>query len=111
MTKPQTHVHPDLLKAVEMAVSKAVDRRLEGMNVIDLKECREKLESTRHALLDMQQNFEVWRKLAELRGDQSEARGAQVNQLQEELTQLRVQIALLTSALENAGISHGDTAT
>ena len=90
-------IPPGLKTAVQLAVSEA----LQGVNLLDLKECQEQLKATRHALLDMQQNFEVWRKLAEMRGDQSEQRGSQIDQLQEEVTKLQSEIALLRSALDN----------
>jgi uncharacterized coiled-coil DUF342 family protein len=107
MAKKQMDVHPDVLKAVSLAVDKAVANRLEGMNLLDLKECQEQLKATRAALIDMQQNFDVWRKLAELRGEQSEQRGAQIDELQKEVTALHVEIAMLRSALENGRVEGG----
>lgn len=100
-------IPPGLRTAVQVAVRTAVSEALEGMSIVDLKQCQEQLKATREALLDMQQNFEVWRKLAELRGDQSEQRGAQIDQLQKEVTALHAEIALLRSALENSGAGYG----
>ena len=102
----EKHVHPDLLEAVRRAVDTAVSRRLEGMNLLDLKACQEELKAARYALADMGQKFDVWRKLAEARGDQSEQRGAQIDELQKQITQMHTEIALLRSALENAGANH-----
>lgn len=88
-------------EAVERSIETAVARHLDGMSLVDLKTCQEELRATRMALVDMQQNFDVWRKLAELRGDQSEQRGAQIDDLQREVLELRTEIALLRSALDN----------
>lgn len=94
-------IPPGLRTAVQQAVKTAVAEALDGINLLDLKECQAQLKATRLALIDMQQNFDVWRKLAELRGDQSEQRGAQIDQLHTEVTQLQMEIALLRSALDN----------
>lgn len=101
MGDKQLDIPPGILKAVERAVETAVSRKLEGMSLVSLQKCQEELEAARYALADMGQKFETWRKLAELRGDQSEARGAQIDDLQQEVTKLHAEIALLRSVLEN----------
>lgn len=85
------------LKAVDLVVQ----RRLAGMNLVDLQECQEQLKATREALLDMQQNYEVWRKLAEMRGDEIARLQSQVQQLNEEQVATNTRMALLESALAN----------
>lgn len=86
---------------VERLVETAVSHRLDGLNLVDLKECQQQLKATREALLDMQQNFLVWQKLAEMRSDENERLRGQVADMNDEMIGLKTEIALLHSALEN----------
>lgn len=86
---------------VERLVDTAVSHRLDGLNLVDLKECQQQLKATREALLDMQQNFLVWQKLAEMRSDENERLRGQVADMNDEMIGLKTEIALLHSALEN----------
>jgi len=106
MAKDRLDIPPGILQAVERSVETAVARKLEGMSLADLQKCQEELKAAREAVLDMQQKFEVWRKLAELRGDENERLTAQVTQLNEAHVAMQAEIALLRSALENGGVHH-----
>lgn len=94
-------IPPGILRAVERSVETAVSRQLAGMSLADLQQCQEALKAAREAVLDMQQNFLVWQKLAEMRGDENVRLQGQVNQLNDEMVKLRTEIALLRSVLEN----------
>lgn len=96
-------IPPGILRAVERSVETAVSKKLDGLNLVDLKECQEALKATRVALLDMQQNFLVWQKLAEMRSDENERLRGQVAGMNDRMVGLRTEIALLRSTLENRG--------
>lgn len=89
----------ETIRAIELAVQTTFGT----LDVVSLKKCQEELMATRHDLATMQQNFEVWRKLAELHGNQSEQRGSQIDELQQMVTRLQAEIALLRSTIENMG--------
>lgn len=95
-------IAPGVRTAVRQEVRTAVRDALEGINLVDLKTCQEELRATRHALIDMQQNFDVWRELAKLRGDENERLKASIEDMQAELTKLRTEIVLLRSSLETS---------
>lgn len=101
MADSQLSIPPGLQTAVQRAVKAAVSEALVDVNLFDLKTCQEQLVATREALLDMQQNFLVWQELAKMRGDENERLKAGQEQMHRELTDLKTQIILLRSALDN----------
>lgn len=91
-------IAPGVRTAVRQEVRTAVRDALEGISLVDLKECQEQLKSTREALLDMQQNFMVWQELAKLRGDENDRLRSTIEQMQTELTSLKTEIIMLRSS-------------
>lgn len=71
---------------------------LAEIDLVALRDCQEKLQEALEQNNRLEQNFRLYNELAERRGQQSEA-------LKAEVEDLKTQIALLTSAVEN--LNHG----
>lgn len=94
---------PALKQLVATEIENAVSHALQGINLVDMKKCQEELQAARYALADMAQNFEVWKSLAEMRGDENASLKGEIDDLKDIIVELRVEIALLQSAVANKG--------
>lgn len=92
---PQIHVHPDLLKAVEVAVEKAVG----GLNLLDLQKCREDLQEAVQQFRSAAQSADTWQKIAKLQGEKIDRLEATVAQLQAQDAERHAEIVRLMAEL------------
>lgn len=84
---------------LQRIIDEAIGRRLDGINLVDISECRKELEATRYALLDMQQKFDVWHKLAQMYSDKNGELLGQIDDMQREIVKLRTEVVRLKSVL------------
>lgn len=76
------------------AIRSIVQDVLAEIDLVALRDCQEKLQEALEQNRRLEQNFKLYHELAERRGEQSEA-------LKSEVAELKNQVALLTSAVEN----------
>ncbi len=93
---------PGFGEFVETKINNAVAKALEGINLLDLANCREELSNTVHQLRDMTQKFEVWHEVAVRRGDEAERLKAQVTQLENDVVVWRTEVAQLLARLDSS---------
>ena len=75
--------------------TRSIIREILGeMDLVALQNCQQKLQESIEQNRRLEANFRTYHELAELRGQQSE-------QLKNEIRELKTQIVLLTSAIEN----------
>jgi uncharacterized small protein (DUF1192 family) len=88
-------------------IDDAIGRRLDGMSLVDISECREELKATRYALIDMEQKFNVWHKIAQAYSDKNAALLAQIEEMQNKIVHLTTEIVRLKSALKSKDVWGG----
>ena len=75
--------------------TRSIIREILGeIDLVALQNCQQKLQESIEPNRRLEANFRTYHELAELRGQQSE-------QLKNEIRELKTQIVLLTSAIEN----------
>ena len=75
--------------------TRSIIREILGeIDLVALQNCQQKLQESIEQNRRLEANFRTYHELAELRGQQSE-------QLKNEIRELKTQIVLLTSAIEN----------
>lgn len=95
MAENQIHIHPDLLKAVEIAVEKTVG----NLSLLDLQKCRDDLKDASEQFRNAAQKAETWQKIAELQGEKIDDLKATVASLETENTKRHAEIVRLMAEL------------